>query len=1121
MKEILSSINFAQSIISQLWKLISGAAEAPYNALVSNSILLIIAAVIIPLGILARQMIIHPDELQSFIMKLRERPFIRKSEQYFQGWLSFLLNRFRTGEVYGLSFTTSLAVLAASIWFFGSVLEDLLNHNGSALVDIPVASFIVAHRINWLNGIMQIIAAFGSPIFIAVLLIGAGIFIRQKIHSWRPFWFMVIMVGGAGFLDFVFNFFIVRPRPISMVFSSVGAYDAFAGQIATTIVYAVLAYFIAATSAHWRNKIRAWFIALGIIFLIGVANVYLEQQWTTDILAAWSLAFLWMGSVLLFQNIIGQNTGRTIHGLSLFKIDSGATKEIKAHKPSEFIVSPSGLTEAQVKERLAKGQLNIVKKRASRSLGDIFRKNIFTRFNALFAGLFVIILFLGEKQDAAFGLIVISNTAIGIIQELRAKRTLDRLQVLIAPQARVIRSGTALEIPADEIVIDDVIELRPGDQISVDGKIIAADSLEVNESLLTGEADPVVKKIKESVLSGSFVVAGNAYIQAINIGRDSYANRLANEAGRFTLSDSELRKGINKILQYVAWIIIPTACFLLINQLLYGGIGWRDSIVSSIGGLLGMIPQGLILLTSLVLATAIVRLAKQKAVIQELNAVEMLARVDVLMLDKTGTLTTGKMKCEELITICKEALPVQPEVALGMIAHLEQNPNPSLAAMQATYGAPAGADWSVLHKVPFSSARKWSGVSFKKYGTWILGAPEVIMRQDTQSAEVFKKIELLAENGKRVIALAYSDKQLSTSNFTLSRGLKLISLIIMSEQIRSDVRQALSYFQEQHVKIKVISGDHPKTVKAVAKACGITDGTVAFDARNLPENFDEVSEIIGKYNLFGRVTPDQKQLMVKALQHRGHIVAMTGDGINDVLAIKKADFGIAMGAGTAASRSVAQLILLNNNFTALPHVIAEGKRAIANIERTAKLFIIKTTYVFIFALAVGIARVPFLFLPRHLTLIDFLTIGTPAVILSFAKNTTQARAGFLSRLFRFTIPAGTITAAATLVAYAIARQLAPESVEVARTAATLMIIGCGFLVLMLVAGIHHLRQLSFWPVFPFILVLALAIPSSRAFFTLALPPFSVWMTLLTLEIICAWILIKKVPFKETLSTLSD
>ena len=554
--------------------------------------------------------------------------------------------------------------------------------------------------------------------------------------------------------------------------------------------------------------------------------------------------------------------------------------------------------------------------------------------------------------------------------------------------------------------------------------------------------------------------------------------------------------------------MIPTAVLLFVTQLLYSPAGTRDAAVSSIAGVVGMVPEGLVLLTSTVMAIAVVRLAGHGALVQELAAVELLARVDVLCADKTGTLTQGASTLEKIIPVgaadnrLPPTLPADARNVLGAFAHDAAGPTASSIALRSECPRPSGSMWDVVASVPFSSTRKWSALTFANGGTWILGAPEIVLKNADHASQLLASVDEAAQRGKRVLALVSSERPLGAEALALP-PVEPAALIVLGEKIRTDVAETIRYFEEQGVAVKVISGDHAETVQAVAALAGVHSQQPAFDARNLPTEPTELGNIVDHYSLFGRVTPAQKQLMVQALHGRGHVVAMIGDGINDVLAIKEADFGIALGSGTAASRAVAQLILLKDNFSTLPAVIAEGRRVIANVERTANLFITKTVYVFALALAIVIAQAPFPFLPRHLTLVGFLTIGTPALFLAFARNTAVARPGFVGRVLRFAVPAGAITAAATLLGYAATRAIAPADIGLARTGATLTLVGCGLLILWLLARPRGVWQWLSLLALPALLFVIMTVPRARDFFALQLPPLSAWVAIVLIAAISA------------------
>jgi cation-transporting ATPase E len=750
-----------------------------------------------------------------------------------------------------------------------------------------------------------------------------------------------------------------------------------------------------------------------------------------------------------------------------------------------------GLTAAEVAERVGHGQVNDVPPAPTRTVAQIVRANVLTRFNALLGGMLAIILIVGPAQDALFGFVLVANALIGIVQELRAKRTLDRLTVLTAPRARVVRDGHELEVAIGEVVLDDVLTLRAGDQVVVDGEVLDGAALEVDESLITGESDPVVKAPGDEVLSGSFVAAGSGAYRATKVGREAYAVRLAEEARRFTLTHSELRSAIDRILTIVTFAIVPTAALLFISQL-NNTNNLRDALAASVAGTVAMVPEGLVLLTSLAFAVGVMRLAKRRVLVQELPAVEGLARIDVLCIDKTGTLTEGRLVVEH-VEVLDPTLP--HEAALAALAASEPHPNATLASIGEAFAEPP-ADWASGEAVPFSSARKWSGASFGPDGRWILGAPEVVLPAAGDDAGVRERAEAAAETGSRVVLLARTDEPLRGED--LPSGLRPAALVILGDRPRPDAADTLRYFAEQDVTVKVISGDHPATVAAIAARLGLEGAGDPVDARSLPgaggndEDPSALADLLEARTIFGRVTPRQKRDMVHALQSRGHVVAMTGDGVNDVLALKDADIGVAMGSGAPATRSVAQLVLLDSNFDALPPVVAEGRRVLGNIERTSGLYLTKTVYAMLISLAVGVGGLVFPFLPRHLTLVGALTIGIPSFFLALAPNTERARPGFLRRVARFAIPAGTLAAIATFLAYRLVDEQPGASLGEARTVAVMVLTWIGLLVLTIVASPLTLRRLALIWSMAGLFLLVMLVPAARRFFALDAPPLLDW-----------------------------
>jgi len=683
-----------------------------------------------------------------------------------------------------------------------------------------------------------------------------------------------------------------------------------------------------------------------------------------------------------------------------------------------------GLSTAEVAERVARGEVNDVPVRSSRSTAEIVRANVFTRFNAIIGTLFAVIMVVGPPQDGLFGFIIVANTGIGIIQELRAKHTLDSLAVIGEAHPRVRRDGRSAELTNAEIVLGDLVELGAGDKVTVDGQVSEADSLEIDESLLTGEADPVHKHPGDPVMSGSFVVAGSGAFTTTRVGREAYAAQLAEEASRFTLVKSELRTGIDTILRYVTWLLIPTAIGLILSQLYVESHNLREAIRRMVAGIVPMIPEGLVLLTSVAFAVGVIRLGRHQCLVQELPAIEGLARVDTVCLDKTGTLTEGGMDVAELRPLASPSPApgaARAEAVLGLLGTADPRPNASLQAIIDAYPVPdEGQGWRLLQVAPFSSARKWSGASVQepdgRPGTWLLGAPDVLLPQGHPDLVT---VDRLGAQGLRVLLLGRTDTPLDAED--PADGLEPVALLVLKQRLRPDAGQTLRYFERQGVAAKVISGDNALSVGAVAGSLGLPGAEDPIDARTLPTGSEAIAEVVEQHSVFGRVTPQQKRDLVQGLQSRGHHVAMTGDGVNDVLALKDADIGVAMGAGSEATRAVAQIVLLDNSFATLPLVVAEGRRVIGNIERVANLFLLKTVYSVLIALLVIICQVPYPFLPRHSTVLSTLTIGVPGFFLALAPNNERARPGFVRRVLRFAVPGGVIAGTAAFTTYLLAR----------------------------------------------------------------------------------------------------
>lgn len=759
-----------------------------------------------------------------------------------------------------------------------------------------------------------------------------------------------------------------------------------------------------------------------------------------------------------------------------------------------------GLSEAEVADRVAAGRTNDVPVRASRSVGQIVRGNVFTRINAMIAVLFAIIAVIGPLQDGLFAMVILINTLLGIVQELRAKRTLDELAIVNAARPRVVREGATVEVATQDIVLDELLEVGVGDQIVVDGVVTWSGGLEIDESLLTGEADPVVKGSGETVMSGSFVVAGTGRFRATKVGRHAYAARLAEEASRFSLVRSALRSGIDRMLTWITYAMFPIGVLLIYSQLFMGGHvsvespsangqmtgPFADALRGMVAALVSMIPEGLILLTSIAFAVGVVRLGRHKCLVQELPAIEGLARVDMVCTDKTGTLTEVGMKLSEIRDLGghEGGEADDPSAVLAALAAADPDHNASMAAIAQSSAASArqAPDWTVTAVAPFSSARKWSGASvhtFEGERHWVLGATDVLADPGGPAAQEAAR---LGAQGLRVLLLARAAVRVDADG--APGPVRPVALVVLDQKVRRDAASTLDYFSEQGVGVKIVSGDHAASVGAVGREVGLPGAEDPVDARELPDDPDELARRVEEGTAFGRVTPERKREMVGALRDRGRTVAMTGDGVNDVLALKESDIGVAMGSGSPASRSVAQLVLLDNRFAALPRVVAEGRRVIGNIERVASLFLTKTVYTMVLASVVGLLAVSYPLFPRHATLINAVTFGIPSFFLALAPNTDPARPGFVTRTLRLAIPSGAIAGLAAVTTYllVLGEQTVPTDSD--RTAVVITLCATTLWVLLLVAKPYVWWKVLLVGSMAGLLTLAMVTPLGQWFFAL-------------------------------------
>ncbi|TDQ45853.1 HAD-IC family P-type ATPase [Actinorugispora endophytica] len=764
----------------------------------------------------------------------------------------------------------------------------------------------------------------------------------------------------------------------------------------------------------------------------------------------------------------------------------------------EEVQAPVGLTSAQAAERLARGLGNDVPVRASRTVGQIVRANVFTRINAMVAVLFAVIAVIGPLQDGLFAMVIVFNALIGVVQELRAKKTLDELAIVNAARPRVLRDGVVAELAAQEVVLDDVLEFASGEQAVVDGVVVSSAGLEVDESLLTGEADPVHKRPGDAVMSGSFAVAGTGRFRATRVGRDSYAVRLAEEAAKFSLVRSELRSGVDRILKFITWMMFPVGALLIYSQLFLdaqvtdsvsaGGTvsgPLADALRGTVAALVSMIPEGLVLLISIAFAVGVVRLGRRRCLVQELPAIEGLARVDLVCTDKTGTLTEDGMRVAEvrLLGGAAEGERAEAADALAALAAADPQPNASMAAVAGS-GGPA-PDWPVTAVAPFSSARGWSGASFdtpRGERHWVLGAPDVLAEPGGPAAA---EAERAGASGLRVLLLGRVGLRVDAEG--AARAVEPVALVVLEQRVREDAADTLRYFERQDVAVKVVSGDNAASVGAVARGLGLERADAPVDARELPSEADRAeafADEVERATVFGRVSPERKRAMVRSLRGRGHTVAMTGDGVNDVLALKDADIGVAMGSGSPAARSVAQIVLLDNRFATLPHVVAEGRRVIGNIERVANLFLTKTVYSMTMASIVSVMAVAYPFFPRHATLVNAVTFGIPSFFLALAPNNERARPGFVRRTLRLAVPAGLISGIAAMTTYLLVLDGASTPTLADRTAVVVTLCATTLWVLLLVAKPYVWWKVALVGAMVALLLTAMLTPVGQAFFAL-------------------------------------
>lgn len=649
----------------------------------------------------------------------------------------------------------------------------------------------------------------------------------------------------------------------------------------------------------------------------------------------------------------------------------------------DYIIT--GLTDKEIEQRINSGKINYNTTIKTKSVKEIFRTNICTLFNFLNLFLAFLVFLVGAYKNLLFLGTIICNTFIGIIQELKSKKIIDKLSLIVSKKVTVIRNKKEQEIEPNQIVIDELIKLSPGEQIVADS-IIKKGKIEVNESLITGEINPIEKNIGDTILSGSFVVSGEALAQVIHVGEENYTYKITKSAKYLKPIGSEIMKSLKKIIKLVSYIIVPIGIIFFLKQINIPNNTIQNSVVNTVAALIAIIPDGLMLLTSTVMALSVIKLSKYNVLVQEMYCIENLARVDTICFDKTGTLTKGKMQITKYIPIKK----IKIDEIIKEICFNLDNHNATMNALIEKYGKEN--KYKVEEIIPFKSENKWSGVTFEKHGTYIIGAPEKLLN-DIKQVEQYQK-----EN--RVIVLAHSKEKFN--NNKLPKTIEPIGLFIIEDVIRTEAKKTIEFFQKNEVDVKIISGDNPITVSNIAKKLNLSFANNYIDTTNLTK--EELKKSALKYNIFGRVTPQGKKIIIESLQENNHVVAMTGDGVNDVLALKQSDCAIALSSGTEAARNVSELILLDSNFNSIPKIVLEGRRTINNIQRSASLFITKTLYALLLLVLFMFVKKTYPFIPIQLTLTSVFTIGIPAFILALESNNEKVKGKFLTNVTSVAFP---------------------------------------------------------------------------------------------------------------------
>ena len=663
-----------------------------------------------------------------------------------------------------------------------------------------------------------------------------------------------------------------------------------------------------------------------------------------------------------------------------------------------------GLSTAEVEERVRMGHINQMNNSASKSRADIVKEHSLTYFNFLNLFLALLVALTGQFKNMTFMGVILLNTAIGIFQEFKVKKLIDQISVMTVSKTKVIREGITKEIDVNDVVVDDIIVVENGEQVCADCRLLDSDGIEVNESMLTGESRPVKKQIGEELMSGSYLVSGSGVAKVFHVGENNYAATLAKKAKIKKRASSQMQEIIKKIIKIDGVLLIPVGILLYLSQ---KGIAetTSDAIVNTVAGVIGMIPEGLVLLTSVSFVLGVGRLARKKALVQEMEAIEALARVNVLCLDKTGTITTGKLDVVEVVP-WKDKSPEEINDVMSEMTWIFDDVNNTQDALRKKFKKKQ--DWKVTEKIPFSSERKYRAASFEEHGGFALGAPEFLA---PENEELIESVNQYSAKGFRVLLLASAE--INADDMSV-KEVHPLGLIIIEDQIRPEAMDTFAYFKEQHVNIKVLSGDNPVTVSQIAGKAGLEDADKYMDARNLPENFEELREVVEKYAIFGRVRPEQKQNIIKACQANGKVAGMVGDGVNDVLALKDADCGIAMAAGSDAAKQVAHIVLLDSNFASMKNIVGEGRTIISNIEKVSSLYLTKTIYSVLLCLIFIFWQKEYPFIPIQLSWISGVAIGVPSFLLTLEQNQNSISEGFLRHVMRVALPAA-LTMVGTLV----------------------------------------------------------------------------------------------------------